>query len=346
MENRRPRLSAAPRQLRALDAGRRRRIAAVCPGLGKTFRLLAAPIRALGPLYDIRRVAPANPQVALPDSSGGALVGDLGCSLIASGPSCVDAWCKRAPRPDLAMGKCDALSPASEYPRSSPAAGTIALNAPPPAGGLAAQVASGKRFGLCRKPWRCGGPLRGDDGALIPAIGRRDLSVCVILLRRSCRPLMRRGRRWSYAAFGTDLDQTAHFRFQDGWPGNPRPPGDRSLAPGNPHDAAIMDSCGKIPVQATSSNPLPKICAMAPRHRPPISSARTVARVTPPGYPVRRSDSIQQLNFASPAQPWGRVDRCGAQAPVGLKNADLLTSAPLRVQPDQREPGAAPCWPA
>ncbi len=199
-----------PQQSAPLDPTQEAAIAATCPGLGQTVSAAGRANPVLwGPYTQMMTGWATDPAIRFAGSSGGALSMIL-VHLLDSGM--VDAVVQTAASPDLAIGNATVVS--AEASAVIAAAGSRYAPSAPLAG-LGAQVASGQRFAFVGKP--C-------DATALRAMTLGDPAVAAafpVILSFFCAGVpSHAGGRAVLSALGTDLAQTARFRFRgNGWPG-------------------------------------------------------------------------------------------------------------------------------
>ena len=222
-----------PRQTAPLSPAEEALVADVCPGLGQVVTAAGRADPVLwGPHVAMQTGWATDSEIRFAGSSGGAL-SMLLVHLLAEGV--VDAVLQTAAAPDLSIGNATVIS--TDVAGITWAAGSRYAPSAPLAD-LRAQAGSGQRFAFVGKP--C-------DAAALRAACGADAALAAafpVILSFFCAGVpSHAGGRAVLSALGTDLDETAAFRFRgNGWPG---------MATAVAHDGterqmSYHDSWGKI----------------------------------------------------------------------------------------------------
>ncbi|GIT93305.1 hypothetical protein JANAI61_37630 [Jannaschia sp. AI_61] len=226
-----------PQQTAPLTADQEAAIAATCPGLIQDVTANGRPDPVLwGPYREMMTGWATDPEVRFAGASGGALSAML-THLLDSGT--VDGAIQIGADPDLPIGNRVVLTEtrdgvlAAAGSRYAPSAPLADLSER-----LADHTATGRRFAFVGKP--C-------DAAALAALRHRDPKVAAampVIVSFFCAGVPSyQGGEAVLAALGTDLDQTAAFRFRgNGWPGRAT----ATAHDGTERSMTYHDSWGKV----------------------------------------------------------------------------------------------------
>jgi coenzyme F420 hydrogenase subunit beta len=200
-----------PIQTAALTADEEHAITVACPGLGQQVAANGRAEAVLwGPYVEMETGWACDPAIRFAGSSGGALTALLGHLLVTGA---VDAVLQTAADPAFPIGNVTVTND-SEVSLLQAAGSRYAPSAP--LAHLARWQADGRRFAFVGKP--C-------DAAALRALIAHDADLArafPFILSFFCAGVPSHdGGKAVLAALGTQLDQTAAFRFRgNGWPGN------------------------------------------------------------------------------------------------------------------------------
>jgi len=307
-----------PVQSAPLSTSEEAAIAAVCPGL--SYRVSAegrTDTTLWGPYVTMQTGWSPDAKVRFAGSSGGALSMML-IHLLETGA--IDAVVQTTASPSLTIGNATVVT--ADIDAVTAAAGSrYAPSAPLDA--LPEHLASGKRFAFVGKP--C------DAGAL-RALRDRDPQVASafpVILSFFCAGVpSHTGGREVLAALGTDLEQTAAFRFRgNGWPGQAT----ATAHDGTQSSMSYHDSWGKILTRHIQHRC--KVCADGTGMLADIVCA-DAWESDENGYPV--FDEADGISLIVGRTPLGAdlIAQAQAAGRIELRDFDISTLADM--QPGQR----------
>jgi coenzyme F420 hydrogenase subunit beta len=314
-----------PKQVATLTEAQEAQIAQVCPGLGQTIadggKIADGHHTSSvlwGPYVSMKTGWATDPAIRFAGSSGGGLSMIL-IHLLQEGQ--VDAVVQTAADTQLAIGNATVIT-TDPGAILSAAGSRYAPSAP--LSDLAALLQDGRRFAFVGKP--C-------DAAALRALTQSDLAAAKIfpvILSFFCAGVPSHdGGRAVLGALGTNLDQTAVFRFRgNGWPGEAK----ATLKDGSTRQMSYHDSWGKILSKHVQHRC--KICADGIGVAADIVCA-DAWEADAAGYPVfSEAPGVSLIVARTPL---------GASVINTAERADVLTTQPFdsagldQIQPGQRE---------